>query len=195
MPKNSPKRVREEARAYFDGRRVVRPMRTMVPVMETQNDRMVPVLDAYGHQLMEQVVCRNAAGEPVLETVWYQAPTVAGLCLHIGIDKTTFYRWLHYRAAADEDERSRRRKEQLREIAMEIEAVIEDYLTQRSFEKTASRGAIAQLEHNYWRSGNGPTAAGSQTAAEDAPMQTMAELEAELREMGILPGNKEDKTI
>lgn len=188
MAKRTPKRVRELAMKYFDGRRIVRPMKSMVPVFEEKNGRMVPVLDMYGHQLMEQVVCKNAAGDPIAETIWYQAPTVAGICMAIGINKTTFYRWLRYRATGDEDPRERKRMEQLQEIAMEIEATIEDFLTQKSFEKTASRGAIAQLERRYW---NGASAAAAGeiagTPERPAPMQTMEELEAELREMGALP--------
>lgn len=183
MPKMTAKRLREEANAYFDGRRVVRPKRIMVPMMADDGyGRMLPVLDQYGHQQMEQVVCRNGAGDEIMETVWYAAPTIAGLCLHIGVNKSTFYRWLRYREADGKD------KARLRDAAMEIEAVIEDYLTQQSFDKTASRGAIAQLEHNYWRSGNGPTAAGAAAQDEDSqPPMSMAELEEELRQLNVLP--------
>lgn len=188
MPKMTAKRLREEAAAYFDGRRIARPKTMMVPVMaDDGSGRRLPVLDQYGHQQMEQVVCRTAAGETMMETVWYQAPTIAGLCLAIGINKTTFYRWLRYRDRDGKD------KAKLRDAAMEIEAVIEDYLTQQSFDKTASRGAIAQLEHNYWRSGSGPTAAGGHQEIDEEPVMSMDEIERELTRMGVLPGEEDEK--
>ena len=188
MPKMTAKRLREEARAYFDGRRCIRPRTQMVPVMAESGGKLLPVLDQYGHQQMEQVECRNAAGETMMETVWYQAPTIAGLCLHLGINKTTFYRWLRYREADG------KAQVQLRDAALAVEAEIEDYLTQRSFEKTAGRGAIAQLERRYWSGIQGTQGAGQgQNAVEDEkPMASMADLEAELREMGVLPQKEGD---
>ena len=191
MPKMTAKWLREQAAVYFNGRREMRPLTEMVPVMEEQNGRMVPTLDAYGHQLKQQVTCRNAKGDVMLETVWYAAPTVAGLCLHLGINKTTFYRWLGYRPRCGEDKRDRER-ERLRDAAMEVEAVIEDYLRQQSMSKTASRGAIAQLERDYWRGGmgNGAEENGGQ---DETPILSMADIEAELRGMGILPQEGEGK--
>ena len=133
--------------AYFDSIRAEKPMLVKVPVMmEDENGRKYPVLDAFGHEKMmfEQVI--TADGKPATETIWVEPPSIIGLCMAIGVDRTTFYRWCNPGDEPDEGEK------EFCNIATRARGRIEAYLTAKTEEKSAARGAIANLEANFgWK--------------------------------------------
>lgn len=186
MAKLTAKKVREGAKEYFDQRRAFRPALEQRDMLKDDGSgHMVQVLDEYGHPQKEFVQATNAAGEPVTETVWFAPPTVAGLCLHLGIDTTTWYRWMRVRNDAKPE------LLRLKEAVMEAEATIEEYLTERSFEKVKNRGAIAQLERRYWNKGTEDVEQEQQERDGELSLHQRMEL---LREMGLtLPGEQEGK--
>lgn len=139
--------MKKKIDAYFDAIRAEKPMYVKVPVM-TEDDygRKLPVLDAFGHEKMmfEQVV--TADGKPATETIWIEPPSIIGLCMAIGVDRTTFYRWCNPGDEPDEGEK------EFCNIATRARGRIEAYLTAKTEEKCAARGAIANLEANFgWK--------------------------------------------
>lgn len=133
--------------AYFDSIRAEKPMLVKVPVMmEDENGRKYPELDAFGHEKMmfEQVV--TADGKPATETIWVEPPSIIGLCMAIGVDRATFYRWCNPGDDTGEEEK------EFCNIATRARGRIEAYLTAKTEEKSAARGAIANLEANFgWK--------------------------------------------
>ena len=133
--------------AYFDSIRAEKPMLVKVPVMiEDENGRKYPVLDAFGHEKMmfEQVI--TADGKPATETIWVEPPSIIGLCMAIGVDRATFYRWCNPGDEPDEEAK------EICNIATRARGRIEAYLTAKTEEKSAARGAIANLEANFgWK--------------------------------------------
>lgn len=139
--------LKKKIDAYFDAIRAEKPMLVKVPVMmEDENGRKYPVLDAFGHEKMmfEQVV--TADGKPATETIWIEPPSIIGLCMAIGVDRATFYRWCNPGDEPDEGEK------EFCNIATRARGRIEAYLTAKTEEKCAARGAIANLEANFgWK--------------------------------------------
>lgn len=114
-------------------------------------------------------------GAPVTVRHWLRPPSLAGLCLHLGISRDT---WASY--AQDE------RMAPVVELAR---AVMEDYWTAQ-LEGKGAAGARFALSSNYgWRERHevemGPRSARVMTASAAAAMP-MEEREALLREMGQL---------
>lgn len=139
--------LKKKIDAYFDAIRAEKPMYVKVPVM-TEDDCGIkyPVLDAFGHEKMmfEQVV--TADGNPATETIWVEPPSIIGLCMALGVDRATFYRWCNPGDEPDEEEK------EFCNIATRARGRIEAYLTAKTEEKCAARGAIANLEANFgWK--------------------------------------------
>lgn len=139
--------LKKRIAAYFDSIRSEKPMYVRVPeMMEDENGRKYPVLDAFGHEKMmfEQVV--TADGKPATETIWVEPPSIIGLCMALGVDRATFYRWCNPGDEPDKEEK------EFCNIATRARGRIEAYLTAKTEEKSAARGAIANLEANFgWK--------------------------------------------
>lgn len=170
------KRIKE----YFEGITSERPMLRMVPALKEDADgKLCEVLDEFGHTKMvfEPVIAKN--GKQAMETIWIRPPSIIDLCLHLGVDRTTFYRWCN----PDEPEGE---TEEFCNIATRARGRIEAYLTARTEDKNAARGAIANLEANFgWkRKREVGLDEKTQRAVAMASMTTEDKLAA-LREMGI----------
>lgn len=139
--------LKKKIDAYFDSIRAEKPMLVKVPVMmEDDCGIKYPVLDAFGHEKMmfEQVV--TADGKPATETIWIEPPSIIGLCMAIGVDRATFYRWCNPGDEPGEEEK------EFCNIATRARGRIEAYLTAKTEGKGAARGAIANLEANFgWK--------------------------------------------
>lgn len=166
---------------YFNSIRSETPMMRCVPVLlETEDGTKVPKLDEFGHVMMKYEPVVSVSGEPVMQVEWVEPPSIIGLCLFLGIDRTTFYRWCNPEGDLDEEE------EEFCNIATRARGRIEAYLTAKTEDKTAARGAIANLEANFgWKRKreiglDQPT----QRAVAMASMTSEEKLSA-LREMGV----------
>ena len=170
------KRIEE----YFDSITSEKPLLREVPILEEKDGKLFPRIDEYGHVQMayEQVIANN--GKPATETDWIRPPSIIDLCLHLGIDRTTFYRW------CNPDGEPEGEAEELCNIATRARGHIEAYLTARTEDKSAARGAIANLEANFGWKRKKEIGLDEQTqrAVAMATMTTEEKLAA-LREMGI----------
>lgn len=171
------KRIKE----YFESITSERPMLRMVPaLMEDDDGKLCGVLDEFGHEKMvfEPVIAKN--GKQAMETEWIRPPSIIDLCLHLGVDRTTFYRWCNPEGEQDEE------AEEFCNIATRARGRIEAYLTARTEDKNAARGAIANLEANFGWKRKREVGLDEQTqrAVAMASMTTEDKLAA-LREMGI----------
>ena len=165
---------------YFESITSERPMLRMVPALKEDADgKLCEVLDEFGHTKMvfEPVIAKN--GKQAMETIWIRPPSIIDLCLHLGVDRTTFYRWCN----PDEPEGE---TEEFCNIATHARGRIEAYLTARTEDKNAARGAIANLEANFGWKRKREVGLDEQTqrAVAMAAMTTEDKLAA-LREMGI----------
>lgn len=165
---------------YFDSITSEKPCLRTVPILEEKDRKLFPRIDEYGHVLMayEQVIANN--GKPATETIWIRPPSIIDLCLHLGIDRTTFYRWCNPEVEPEGE------AEEFCNIATRARGRIEAYLTERTEDKNAARGAIANLEANFGWKRKREVGLDEQTqrAVAMASMTTEDKLAA-LREMGI----------
>ncbi len=84
----------------------------------------------------------NMAGEPVKLLRYVQPPTVTGLCLHLGIDRST---WQNY----GDESRDPETAAVVRYVRQRIEAWLEQELLSRD---KSVQGIIFNLQNNYgWR--------------------------------------------
>ena len=174
---------------YFESITSERPMLRMVPELKEDADgKLCEVLDEFGHTKMvfEPVIAKN--GKQAMETIWIRPPSIIDLCLHLGIDRTTFYRWCN----PDSDPEGE--TEEFCNIATRARGRIEAYLTARTEDKNAARGAIANLEANFGWKRKKEIGLDEQTqrAVAMATMTTEDKLAA-LREMGITIPFEEEK--
>lgn len=174
---------------YFESITSERPMLRMVPELKEDADgKLCEVLDEFGHTKMvfEPVIAKN--GKQAMETIWIRPPSIIDLCLHLGIDRTTFYRWCN----PDSDPEGE--TEEFCNIATRARGRIEAYLTARTEDKNAARGAIANLEANFGWKRKKEIGLDEQTqrAVAMATMTTEDKLAA-LREMGITVPFEEEK--
>ena len=88
---------------------------------------------------------RNDEGEPMMRERWLRPPSVSGLCLALGIDRST---WQNYASK----KRNPRHAPVCAEAKMRIECYLEELL---STKEKSVQGIIFNLEHNYWRQGLG----------------------------------------
>ena len=174
---------------YFESITSERPMLRMVPELKEDADgKLCEVLDEFGHTKMvfEPVIAKN--GKQAMETIWIRPPSIIDLCLYLGIDRTTFYRWCN----PDSDPEGE--TEEFYNIATRARGRIEAYLTARTEDKNAARGAIANLEANFGWKRKKEIGLDEQTqrAVAMATMTTDDKLAA-LREMGITIPFEEEK--
>lgn len=171
------KRIKE----YFESITSERQMMRMVPVLREDADgKLCGVLDEFGHAKMvfEPVIAKN--GKQAMETIWIRPPSIIDLCLHLGVDRTTFYRWCNPEGEPDEE------AEEFCNIATRARGRIEAYLTARTEDKNAARGAIANLEANFGWKRKREVGLDEQTQRAVAMASlTMEDKLAALREMGI----------
>lgn len=173
---------------YFESITSERPMLRMVPALKEDADgNLCEVLDEFGHTKMvfEPVIAKN--GKQAMETIWIRPPSIIDLCLHLGVDRTTFYRWCNPEDTEGETE-------EFCNIATRARGRIEAYLTARTEDKNAARGAIANLEANFGWKRKKEIGLDEQTqrAVAMATMTTEDKLAA-LREMGITIPFEEEK--
>lgn len=90
--------------------------------------------DQYGHPVTERVKAYNQNGEVPKVLQWIEPPSVLGLCLHLGIHRSTWARW-------EQDE-------ELQEVCADAKMVIEHYLEGRLSERHV-QGTIFNLTHNF----------------------------------------------
>lgn len=132
---------------YFESITSERPMLRMVSELKEDADgKLCEVLDEFGHTKMvfEPVIAKN--GKQAMETIWIRPPSIIDLCLYLGVDRTTFYRWCNPDGEPEGEE------EEFCNIATRARGRIEAYLTARTEDKNAARGAIANLEANFgWK--------------------------------------------
>ena len=104
-----------------------------------------PFLDRYGHECYRYLPVVTADGKAATVTRWTKPPSMAALCLHLGIDAATFSR---YAQTPGDDPESVR----FRNAATRARGRVEAYLTERLEDGKASRGAIFSLQHNFgWK--------------------------------------------
>ena len=166
---------RRGCEAYFASISYRRPVTRPEMVLD---DDGCPVLDDYGHTRYKQVQIITADGKEAWETCWIEPPSIQALCLHLGIDASTFSR---YQKADPEDPDS----EKLAEAAKLAKARVEAYLISRLEDKSAANGTKFNLQHNFgWMEKKEiELGAGAQKAV-TATSMTMEEKLALLKEIG-----------
>lgn len=90
--------------------------------------------DQYGHPITERVKAYNQNGEVPKILQWIEPPSVLGLCLRLGVHRSTWARW--------------EQSEELAEICADAKMVIEHYLEGRLSERHV-QGTIFNLTHNF----------------------------------------------
>ena len=101
-----------------------------------------PELDYYGHPKRRYVQIVTSDGQAAEITKWTEQPSVAGLCIWLGINRSTLMRYGTY----DPD---RPQSAELCEIVQAAKARIEAYLSQKLEEKGAANGTKFSLSHNF----------------------------------------------
>ena len=140
-------------------------------------------LDENGHALKKYVPVKTADKKQAKRTCWAEPPSMQGLYLYLGIDKSTFCR---YATPNREDPDS----DSYCETAARARGRVEAYLVGRMEEKGASAGVKFNLENNFgWSTKKevefGDGAKEAVTAAAAIQGMTMAEKIAALKEMGV----------
>ncbi len=170
---------RRGCEAYFASISYRRPVTRPEMILD---DDDCPVLDDYGHTRYKQVPIITADGKEAWETCWIEPPSIQALCLHLGIDASTFSR---YQKPDPEDPDG----EKLAEAARLAKARVEAYLISRLEDKGAANGTKFNLQHNFgWmekkqEDSNG--GAGSSKIEEQLTGKTMAEKLQMLQEAGV----------
>lgn len=161
--------------AYFASISYRLPMTRPEPMTDEDG---CPVLDGYGHAKYKRVPVKTEDGNEAWEVCWTEPPSIQGLCLHLGIDASTFSR---YQKSDPEDPES----EKLAEAARMAKARVEAYLISRLEDKGAANGTKFNLQHNFgWMEKREiELGAGAQRAVTSAGM-TMDEKLALLKEIG-----------
>lgn len=85
------------------------------------------------------VVCDDE-GEPITYTEWLRPPTISGICLSLGIDRST---WQNY---ADRN-KSPKHAPICERARLRIECYLEELL---STKERSVQGVIFNLQNNYW---------------------------------------------
>ena len=123
-----PQELAEAVDKYFDSIRVVRPLILAEIAYQEQPDGTFSVeLDAFGHPKKKFVRPVAADGTPATEELWIKKPSMAGLCLFLGIHRSTWAEYGKKKAYADTVERARGR--------------VEDFLAGKVLEKSSAAGA------------------------------------------------------
>lgn len=165
---------------YFDAIRVVQPLIVAEPDYKMQADGTYGVeLDAFGHPKKRFVQKIAADGSPAMEELWIKKPSMAGLCLFLGIHRSTWAEYGKKEGYADTVERARGR--------------VEDYLAGKVLEKSSAAGAKFSLQHNCgWKERQEISLDEKTREAVSKTMTAQEKLEL-LRELGLrLPGEEDE---
>lgn len=166
-------------KAYFDSISYRRPVTRPEMILD---DDGCPVLDDYGHTRYKQVPIITADGKEAWETCWIEPPSIQALCLHLGIDASTFSR---YQKPDPEDPDG----EKLAEAARLAKARVEAYLISRLEDKGAANGTKFNLQYNFgWmekKQEDSNSGASSSKIEEQLTGKTMAEKLQMLQEAGV----------
>lgn len=173
------KAFRDSCEAYFASISYQIPLTRNEPVL---NDDGTPKLDGYGHNVFKPVQVKTADGNDAWETCWTEPPSIQGLCLHLGIDGSTFSRYMKPDGEDPDGEK-------LAAAARLAKARVEAYLIGRLEDKHAASGTKFNLQHNFgWmeRKAEEP-AGGADNSGADKQLEglTMAEKLQMLREAGV----------
>lgn len=162
--------------AYFDSISYQKPV--MRGEMEFDADGY-PVLDDFGHPKIKYKPVITTSGKEATETVWTEPPSLTGLCLYLGIDRATFSRY------GTHDDEKPEESERFCNTVTRARGRVEAYLESRLEDKSASRGAIFNLQQNFgWKEKKEiDLGAGAQKAMAAASM-SMDEKLALLKEIG-----------
>lgn len=143
------------------------------------DDAGYPQLDAFGHIKYKHEPIVTADGNEAKELRWIEPPSIQGLCLYLGIDAATFWRYTN-----DEEDLSLAKEAKL------AKARVEAYLISRLEDKSAANGTKFNLQHNFgWmdRKTEDKTelGAGGYPASDRLNGMTMEEKIKMLREAGV----------
>lgn len=193
--KMTPKELEQAVNAYFDSisyEELV--MKRQLITVKDPKGNDVPALDRYGHELYTYVPVVLKNGKLATRTEWTEAPSIVALSLHIGVDRATLWRWKN--PGKDRAELTTAEK-RICNILTRAWGRVEAYLTERTEDKNAARGAIANLQANFeWkkRSEVGLIQETAEAIKETAELTAGQKLEA-LRELGLrLPWETEERT-
>lgn len=175
-----PRELAEAVDRYFDSIRVVRPL-----ILEEIDYQKLPdgtygvTLDAFGHPKKKFFRPVAADGTPAVEEIWIKKPSMAGLCLFLGIHRSTWAEYGRKKAYADTVERARGR--------------VEEYLAGKVLEKASAAGAKFSLQHNCgWKERQEISLDKVTREAVSKQMSAQNKLEL-LRELGLkLPGEEKE---
>jgi len=175
-----PRELAEAVDRYFDSIRVVRPLILEEIDYQEQPDGTYGVtLDAFGHPRKKFVRPVAADGTPAVEEIWIKKPSMAGLCLFLGIHRSTWAEYGKKKAYADTVERARGR--------------VEDYLAGKVLEKSSAAGAKFSLQHNCGWKERQEISLDKETREVVSKTMTAQEKLELLRELGLkLPGEEKE---
>ncbi len=194
--KLTPDELEAKVEAYFDSISYDEPvMRRQLITTKDSKGNDIPVLDQYGHELYTYVPVKLKNGNIASRTEWTESPSVIAMSLFIGVDRITLWRWKENPGKKPEELTPTEKR--ICNILTRAWGRVEAYLTERSEDKNASRGAIANLQANFgWkkRSEVGLSADTTEAMKETVQLTAGQKLEA-LRELGLrLPWEEEERS-
>ena len=126
---------RKACNGYFDS---ISYETTVMRQKADLDDAGYPQLDAFGHIKYKHVPIVTADGNEAKELRWIEPPSIQGLCLFLGIDAATFWRYTN-----DDEDLSLAKEAKL------AKARVEAYLISRLEDKSAANGTKFNLQHNF----------------------------------------------
>ena len=191
--KMTAKSLEQSVEAYFKSIRSERPLLKKMPDLREDADGVFyPRMDAYGHEMYRYEPVVAADGKPAMEVVWLEPPSVIGLSLYLGVDRTTLFRWRNLRETkTKEGQQLTSEEEKICNILTRAWGRIEAYLIAQTENPKAARGATANLEANFGWKRRKEVGFDEQTtdAIQKSAVLSMEERLALLKEMGLkLPG-------
>ncbi|MBP3413309.1 MAG: hypothetical protein J6K89_08615 [Oscillospiraceae bacterium] len=185
--------LQEKVEEYFNSISYEVPLVRKETIMKkTEDGSEQPVLDQYGHESYRYVRVKLKNGEKASSTVWTEPPSVIGLSLYLGVDRTTLFRWKN----PPEGKSLSNTEKRFCNILTRAWGRIEAYLIARTEEGKAARGAIANLEANFgWRQRREVGLSTETTEAiKETAVLTSTQKIAELRKLGLrLPWDEPDE--
>lgn len=125
--------------AYFASISYEEPVMKTVPATDENG---VFLKDDKGHTMYKQETVKTLDGKDAVKTVWIEPPSIMGLCLYLGLHRSTF---LRYGDLDGEDEEN----ERFRNTVTRARGRVEAYNISRLEDKSAARGAIFNLQNNF----------------------------------------------
>lgn len=114
----------------------------------------------------------NDEGEPIMVRVYAVPPTISGLCLFLGIDRST---WQNYGDAENEPKKAK--------VVMAARARIEAYLEEQLLTREKSvQGIIFNLQNNYGWKNKTEVEIGAETRKSAIEHMSLSEKMAQIRE-------------